>query len=295
MNKRLDPLAGKQAAGGPKGSLLLVDDDRHVLASMADWLRSLGYQVDTASGCAEAKAAMDRRGFEVILADIRLDDGDGFDVLAHARQHLPAASVILITGYGTVESAVEAIRAGAFDFLTKPLIDAELEMAIGRALHQREVIEENRSLKAQLDLRFGMENIVGHDHRMLKIYDMIDAVADTKATVLDQRRERDGQVDDRPGDPSPQLAARQAVRGGGLRGLAGDAAGKRALRTRGRGLHRRRRATSSASSCRPTAARSSSTRSPRPAPACRSSCSACSRTSSSSRSAARGPSPSTPA
>ena len=184
MNKRLDPLAGKQAADGSKGSLLLVDDDRHVLASMADWLRSLGYQVDTASGCAEAKAAMDRRGFEVILADIRLDDGDGFDVLAHARQHLPAASVILITGYGTVESAVEAIRAGAFDFLTKPLIDAELEMAIGRALHQREVIEENRSLKAQLDLRFGMENIVGHDHRMLKIYDMIDAVADTKATVL---------------------------------------------------------------------------------------------------------------
>jgi DNA-binding NtrC family response regulator len=184
MNKRLDPLAGKHAADGSKGSLLLVDDDRHVLASMADWLRSLGYQVDTASGCAEAKAAMSRRGFEVILADIRLEDGDGFDVLAYARQHLPAASVILITGYGTVESAVEAIRAGAFDFLTKPLIDAELEMAIGRALHQREVIEENRSLKAQLDLRFGMENIVGHDHRMLKIYDMIDAVADTKATVL---------------------------------------------------------------------------------------------------------------
>jgi DNA-binding NtrC family response regulator len=184
MNKRLDPLSGKHGTDGSKGSLLLVDDDRHVLASMADWLRSLGYQVDTASGCAEANTAMDRRGFDVVLADIRLGDGDGFDVLAYARQHLPAASVILITGYGTVESAVEAIRAGAFDFLTKPLIDAELEMAIGRALHQREVIEENRSLKAQLDLRFGMENIVGHDHRMLKIYDMIDAVADTKATVL---------------------------------------------------------------------------------------------------------------
>ena len=121
MNKRLDPLSGKQAADGASASLLLVDDDRHVLISMADWLRSLGYQVETASGCAEAKTAMDRRGFEVILADIRLNDGDGFDVLAYARQHLPATSVILITGYGTVESAVEAIRAGAFDFLTKPL------------------------------------------------------------------------------------------------------------------------------------------------------------------------------
>ena len=90
----------------------------------------------------------------------------------------------MITGYGSVESAVEAIRAGAFDFLTKPLIDEELDMAIHRALNQRMVIEENNNLKAQLDLRFAMENIVGNDHRMLKIYDMIDSVADTKATVL---------------------------------------------------------------------------------------------------------------
>jgi len=93
-------------------------------------------------------------------------------------------SVILLTGYGTVESAVEAIRAGAFDFLTKPLIDQELEMAIQRALNQQEVLEENKNLKAQLDLRFGMENIIGHDHRMLKIFDMIDSIADTRATVL---------------------------------------------------------------------------------------------------------------
>ena len=93
-------------------------------------------------------------------------------------------AVILITGYGTVEAAIEAIRQGAFDFLTKPLIDEELLMAIERALHQHEVLEENKTLKAQLDLRFGMENIVGHDHRMLRIFDMIDSVADTRATVL---------------------------------------------------------------------------------------------------------------
>ena len=97
---------------------------------------------------------------------------------------MPQTAVILLTGYGTVETAVEAIRAGAFDFLTKPLIDEELEMAIERALAQRTVLEENKNLKAQLDLRFGMENIVGHDHRMLKVFDMIDTVADTKATML---------------------------------------------------------------------------------------------------------------
>jgi DNA-binding NtrC family response regulator len=167
-----------------KGSLLLVDDDRHVLTSMADWLRGLGHELDTAGSLAEGITAIGRKEYDVVLADIRLGDGDGTEILRQCNQNHPGTSVILITGYGTVESAVEAIRAGAFDFLTKPLIDEELDMAIERALGQRQIIAENKNLKSQLDMRFGMENIIGSDHRMLKIFDMIDAVADTKATVL---------------------------------------------------------------------------------------------------------------
>ena len=167
-----------------QATLLLVDDDRHVLGSMAQWLREQGYKVDTASTLAEGIASIDRKTYDLALVDIRLGDQDGFDLLAHVRQKRSETSVIMLTGYGSVESAVEAIRQGAFDFLTKPLIDEELEMAIQRALNQREVIEENKNLKAQLDLRFGMENIIGHDRRMTKIYDMIDSVADTRATVL---------------------------------------------------------------------------------------------------------------
>jgi len=167
-----------------KASLLLVDDDRHLLQSMADWLREQGYQLDTAASRAEALAAVGRKTYDVVLVDIRLGDGDGFDVLAFCRQHQPAAAVIMITGYGTVDSAIEAIRAGAFDFLTKPLIDEELAMAIQRALNQRRVIEENKALKAQLDMRYGLENIIGQDHRMLRVFEMIHSVADTKATVL---------------------------------------------------------------------------------------------------------------
>ncbi len=131
-----------------------------------------------------ACAAVDRKPYDLVLADIRLGNEDGFDLLAHCRKNHPATAVIMITGYGTVEAAVEAIRLGAFDFLTKPLIDEELLVAIQRALDQQKVIAENKTLKAQLDLRFGMESIVGHDHRMLKMFDMIDAVADTRATVL---------------------------------------------------------------------------------------------------------------
>ena len=168
----------------PQGTLLLVDDDRHVLASMADWLREQGYATDTAATLAEGVAAVDRKNYDVVLADIRLGEADGFDLLAHCRRTRPTSSVIMITGYGTVESAVEAIRQGAFDFLTKPLIDEELNMAIQRALNQRKVIEENRTLKQQLDLRYGLENVIGRDHRMLRIYDMIDSIADTRATVL---------------------------------------------------------------------------------------------------------------
>lgn len=166
------------------GSLLLVDDDRHVLDSMASWLRLQGLDVDTATGRAEAIAMVDGRRYDIVLSDIRLGDGDGFDVLAYCRQNHPQSTVILITGYGTVEIGIEALRVGAFDLLTKPLIDEELLVAIDRALSQRRVIEENQQLRAQLDLRFGMDNIIGHDHRMRRIFDMIDSVADTKATVL---------------------------------------------------------------------------------------------------------------
>lgn len=167
-----------------KDSLLLVDDDRHVLDSMAGWLREQDYEVDEAASYDQAIAAIDAKRFDLVLVDIRLADRDGFDVLAHCRKHHPEVIVILITGYGTVETGIEALREGAFDLLTKPLIDEELLMSIRRALSQRLVIEENEQLKAQLDLRFGMENIIGHDHRMQRVFDMIDSIADTRATVL---------------------------------------------------------------------------------------------------------------
>jgi DNA-binding NtrC family response regulator len=167
-----------------RGSLLLVDDDRHVLESMTDWLRHQGFEVVAASGYRTALTQLDARQPDLLLADLRLGDGDGFDLLAYCRQKYPAVPVILLTGYGTVETCVDALRAGAFDLLTKPLIDQELELAIARALAQRKVIEENKQLKVQLDMRFGMENIVGHDRRMQRIYDIVDSVADTKATIL---------------------------------------------------------------------------------------------------------------
>jgi DNA-binding NtrC family response regulator len=165
-------------------TLLLVDDDRLLLDAMAAWLREQGYDVLTASSQPAAQRVLAERPVDLLLADIRLNEGDGFQLLADCRQNYPQTTVILITGYATVETGIEALRAGAFDLLTKPLIDEELSMAIERALAQREVVAENHQLKAQLDLRFGLENIVGHDHRMQRVFDLVDRIADTKATVL---------------------------------------------------------------------------------------------------------------
>jgi DNA-binding NtrC family response regulator len=167
-----------------KASLLLVDDDRHLLEGMASWLREQGFQVTTARGRTDAAKALTNAPFDLLLCDLRLEDGDGFAVLADCKEKRPETTVLLMTGYGGIETGVEAVRAGALDLLTKPLIDQELLMAIDRALSQRKVLAENQQLKAQLDMRFGLDNIIGHDHRMQKIFEMVDSVADTRATIL---------------------------------------------------------------------------------------------------------------
>ncbi|MFO0869470.1 MAG: sigma-54 dependent transcriptional regulator [Pirellulales bacterium] len=167
-----------------KHSILLVDDDLNLLDSLADWLESKGYGITAAGDCPQALKWLDERSFDCVLTDIHLGDGDGFDVLKRCQRDPEGPAVILMTGYGTVETAVEALRAGAFDLLTKPLIDEELELSLNRALNQRSVLEENRRLKRQLDNRFGLESVVGRDPRMSRIFDLIERIAETKATVL---------------------------------------------------------------------------------------------------------------
>jgi DNA-binding NtrC family response regulator len=166
------------------GSLLVVDDDKHVCHAMADYLRGLGHRTETATTCLEAIERMGEFPFELVLCDVCLPDADGFHLLQWAIEHSPDTDVILITGYGTIESAVEAIRMGAFDYLTKPVIDDELNLSIQRALGQRKIVEENRNLRAQLDVRFGLANIIGRDYKMLRLFELVESVADTRTTVL---------------------------------------------------------------------------------------------------------------
>ena len=166
------------------GSLLVVDDDKMILDAMADYLRSLGHRTETAQTCTEAIERMQEFPFEVVVCDVNLPDQDGFHLLEWAGENAKDTAVIMLTGFGTIESAVEAIRDGAFDYLTKPLIDQELQLSIERAIEKRRIIEENKNLKAQLTEKFGVNNIIGHDFKMLKMFDVMESVAATRTTVL---------------------------------------------------------------------------------------------------------------
>jgi len=165
-------------------SILLVDDDYHLAESMAQWLREMSHEVETAATLDEAKNQLKGRPFDLVIVDLRLGDEDGFELIGYTRKRFPDTSVLVVTGYATPDTAVEAVREGAFDLLTKPLIDEELSLAIGRAVSQLEISRENEMLRQQLDRRSGMENILSHDYRMLKIFDVVDSVADARASVL---------------------------------------------------------------------------------------------------------------
>src|SRR5579863_1879147 len=166
------------------GSLLLVDDDRFILDAMAEYLRGNGYRTETAQTCQEACDRIAEFPFDVVVCDINLPDADGFRLLEFTKERTPETAVVLITGFGSIDNAVDAIRLGAFDYLTKPLVDDELNFCIQRAMGQRQIVQENKSLRAQLDQRFGLGNIVGRDYKMVKMFDLIESVSDTRTTVL---------------------------------------------------------------------------------------------------------------
>ncbi len=168
----------------PPDSILLVDDDLYLAESMARWLREEGFAVEVAATLAAAQAKLRQATFQLVLTDLRLGDANGLDLIQYVRRCYPQTSILAITGYATPHTAVEAVRAGAFDVLTKPLIDQELIAAIRRATNQRRVAEENERLRQHLESRLGMENIISRDERMLKIFKIIDSVADARASVL---------------------------------------------------------------------------------------------------------------
>jgi DNA-binding NtrC family response regulator len=165
-------------------SILIVDDDKIILDSLCEFLKLEGYNASGAESYKQAVSQIQKNRFAIVITDVNLPDGNGFELLNLVRKNHPQTVVIIITGYGSIESAVEAIKMGAYDYLTKPIVDDELRLTLERALKQQSLISENQNLKNQLENKYNLENIISHDYKMAKIFDLIEAVADSRSTIL---------------------------------------------------------------------------------------------------------------
>lgn len=165
-------------------NILVIDDDRIILDSLCEFLSLEGFQTNGAESIKGALAELEKQSYSLVITDVNLPDGDGLELLETIKQEHPQTVVIVITGYGTIESAVKAIKQGAYDYLTKPISDDELRMAVERAVKQQSLISENESLRLQLEQKYSLENIISHDYKMAKIFELVEAVADSNTTIL---------------------------------------------------------------------------------------------------------------
>lgn len=168
-----------------KATILVVDDEKSTREALGRALRG-EYSVFLAENAASALATLEKESIDVMLSDVRMPGEDGLSLLRTVRERFPSVACILLTAYGSVETAVEAMKSGAKDFLTKPVNLDQLDIVIGRTLHARSLETENRELRKRLDDRFGLENIIGSSAPMEQLFDVIRQAAPTQATILIQ-------------------------------------------------------------------------------------------------------------
>ena len=164
--------------------ILVIDDDEATADSLKLNLHEEGYTVDTAATGGQAIELFDQGGHHLAICDLQLPDMDGLEVMRHMKDARPNTEVIVVTAHGTTTKAVEATKAGAFDFVDKPLDFEELALRVQNALKHRELIDENTELRRQMSTRSEYFNIIGGSKPMQTIYETIDAVAKSDANVL---------------------------------------------------------------------------------------------------------------
>jgi len=168
----------------PAGRLLVVDDQKNMRATTAMVLRQAGYLVEEAEDGATALKKLEGAGYDVVLTDLRMPDVDGMEVLRTVRQVAPETEVIVMTAYGTIESAVEAIRRGAYDFIAKPFKEDELLLRAAKAVEKRRLVGQVSVLTGEFRRRFGLDHIIGRSAGLREVLDRVVRVAPSDATVL---------------------------------------------------------------------------------------------------------------
>jgi DNA-binding NtrC family response regulator len=166
--------------------ILVIDDEPLMRITVQDALVGEGYEVVAAETGKKGSDLLRQNHTDIVITDLRLPDMDGIQILREVKSTYPSTQVILITAYGSIDSAVTAMKEGATDYLTKPFAMDELLLIIKRLLRMRQLEEENIELRKKIQERFGLEGLVGKSPPMLKIYDLIETVSQTDTTVLIQ-------------------------------------------------------------------------------------------------------------
>ncbi len=164
--------------------ILLVDDEQELLTALKDVLEQARHHVTTAANAMRAREAMQNGKFDLALLDIRLPDGNGIDLLREFRRADPDMGVIMMTGYAEVDTAVDAIRLGADDFLRKPFDFDELMVRVAEALKKRSLVRDNRQLKARVQASASTRAMIGQSPAIKKIRDTVELLGDSDSTVL---------------------------------------------------------------------------------------------------------------
>ncbi|HEV2045627.1 MAG TPA: sigma-54 dependent transcriptional regulator [Chthoniobacterales bacterium] len=167
----------------PQPTVLIVDDEKHTRDGLRRLLEN-DYDVYVAGDIASAMNVLEREPIDLLLTDLRLGNDDGMQLIDRALKMPQPPVCIMMTAYGSVDTAVEAMKRGAYDFVTKPLNLDKVEMLIARALQSRKLEQENRTLRHQVDERYGLENIIGESAALREVLDTIKQVAPSSASVL---------------------------------------------------------------------------------------------------------------
>ena len=167
-----------------KGRILVVDDEGIQREIIRDILEDQGYEVAALGGGVEALEYIKSSSIDVILTDLRMPGMDGVELLQHIKEFDPEIIVVVITAYGSFESAVEAVKKGAYDYLAKPLDKEQLTLVVERALHRKQLTDENRSLRQELQERHDFHHIIGRSPKIQEVFKMIEKVAPSESTVI---------------------------------------------------------------------------------------------------------------
>ena len=165
-------------------TILIVDDEKNYLVVLSAFLSGVGYEALTADNARRALEIVETTDLDLVLTDMKMPTMDGIELLTRIKEKIPDVPVVMMTAYGTVEKAVEAMQFGAFNFILKPFQNETLKQIVDKAVRSYRVLKENRRLVQALEKRYRFDNIIGKSKPMRAVFDIIQRVAQTKATVF---------------------------------------------------------------------------------------------------------------